>query len=59
MSESLINWGKEIETATLPRWEELPDIYITSAEKKIGGEEILKFVEKTNNYLLKNKIKFQ
>lgn len=26
MSESLINWGKEIETATLPRWEELPDI---------------------------------
>jgi GTP-binding protein len=36
----------------------LPDIYITSAEKKIGGEEILKFVEKTNNYLVKNKIKF-
>ena len=26
-------------------WEELPDIYIT-AEKKIGGERNLKFVEK-------------
>jgi Domain of unknown function (DUF1836). len=26
MSEQLIDWGKEIETATLPRWKELPDI---------------------------------
>ena len=50
---------KEYKTKILETWEELPDIYITSAEKKIGGEEILKFVEKTNNYLVKNKIKFQ
>ena len=50
---------EEYKTKLLETWEELPDIYITSAEKKIGGEEILKFVGKTNNYLLKNKIKFQ
>ena len=50
---------EEYKTKLLETWEELPDIYITSAEKKIGGEEILKFVEKTNNYLVKNKIKFQ
>jgi GTP-binding protein len=46
-------------TKLLETWEELPDIYITSAEKKIGGDEILKFVEKTNDYLVKNKVKFQ
>ena len=50
---------EEYKTKLLETWEELPDIYITSAEKKIGGEEILNFIDKTNNYLLKNKIKFQ
>lgn len=39
-------------------WEELPPSYITSAEKKEGGEAILKFIEKTNAYLVKNKVKF-
>lgn len=39
-------------------WEELPDLYITSAEKKTGGEEILKFISKTNQFLVKNKVKF-
>ncbi|KAF1857150.1 hypothetical protein Lal_00042776 [Lupinus albus] len=43
-------------TKLLETWEELPDVYITSAEKKIGGDEILKFIEKTNAYLVKNKI---
>jgi len=42
----------------LQTWEELPDIYVTSAEKKTGTEEILKFIEKTNAFLTKNKIKF-
>ena len=27
-------------------WEELPPIFITSSEKKIGNEEILDFIEK-------------
>lgn len=43
----------------LKTWEDIPTIYLTSAEKKTGGEEILNFIEKTNNYLIKNKIKFQ
>lgn len=42
----------------LETWEELPDIYITSAEKKTGGEGILKFIQKTNDFLAKNKVKF-
>jgi GTP-binding protein len=49
----------DYKTKLLETWEELPDVYITSAEKKIGGDEILKFVEKTNDYLVKNKVKFQ
>ncbi len=29
-------------------WEELPDIFVTSAETGLGREEILDFIEKTN-----------
>lgn len=43
----------------LETWEELPDLFVTSAEKKWGGDEILQFIEKTNAYLLKNKVKFE
>lgn len=39
-------------------WEDLPDIYITSAEKKEGCDEILHYIEKTNSFLEKNKVKF-
>jgi len=42
----------------LQTWEELPDIYVTSAEKKTGTDEILKFISETNAFLAKNKIKF-
>lgn len=42
----------------LKTWEELPDMYVTSAEKKIGGTEILKFISDTNALMLKNKVKF-
>lgn len=45
-------------TELLKTWEELPDMYVTSAEKKLGGEEILKFITKTNEYLIKNKVRF-
>ncbi len=31
-------------TRLLEEWEELPPIFITSAEKKIGGEEILDYI---------------
>ena len=45
-------------TELLKTWEELPDIYITSAEKKTGTEEILKYISETNQFLIKNKIRF-
>ncbi|KFF74056.1 GTP-binding protein [Chryseobacterium sp. P1-3] len=31
-------------------WEDLPELYVTSAEKKEGGDEILNFIEKTNDF---------
>lgn len=43
----------------LKTWEELPDMYVTSAEKKMGGDEILKFITKTNEMMIKNKVKFE
>ena len=43
----------------LKTWEELPDMYVTSAEKKIGGDEILNFITKTNELMIKNKVKFE
>ncbi len=42
----------------LKTWEELPGMYVTSAEKKVGGDEVLKFISKTNDYLKKNKVNF-
>lgn len=39
-------------------WETLPEIYLTSAEKKEGTEQILNFIEKTNIFLEKNHVKF-
>jgi GTP-binding protein len=43
----------------LKTWEDLPDMYVTSAEKKIGGDEILNFIMKTNEIMIKNKVKFE
>ena len=42
----------------LKTWEDLPEIYITSAEKKTGGEEILAFISNTNQFLQQNHVKF-
>lgn len=42
----------------LKNWEELPEIFVTSAEKKEGTEEILNYIEKTNLFLVKNKVNF-
>lgn len=43
----------------LKTWEDLPELYITSAEKKEGTDEILKFIAKTNDFLEKNHVKFE
>lgn len=37
----------------LKQWEELPKYFLTSAEKKIGREEILNFIEETNKVFKK------
>lgn len=42
----------------LKTWEEYPTMYVTSAEKKIGGDEILSYISQTNQYLIKNNINF-
>ncbi|WP_124641992.1 MULTISPECIES: ribosome biogenesis GTP-binding protein YihA/YsxC [Amniculibacterium] len=39
-------------------WDELPQSFITSAEKKEGGDEILSLIQTTNEFLVKNKVKF-
>lgn len=46
-------------TELLKTWEELPEIYVTSAEKKTGGDEILKFISETNRMITDNKVKFE
>ena len=42
----------------LKYWDELPQSFITSAEKKEGGDEILSLIQTTNEFLVKNKVKF-
>ncbi|MCJ7933898.1 MAG: ribosome biogenesis GTP-binding protein YihA/YsxC [Chryseobacterium sp.] len=39
-------------------WEDLPELYVTSAEKKEGGDEILNFIQKTNDFLIHNNVSF-
>ena len=41
----------EYKKILLETWEELPNIFITSAEKKLGGEQILDFIEETNKII--------
>jgi hypothetical protein len=62
MSEPLIDWGKTVETATLPRWDDLPDIelYMDQVISLVGkylspilpqGEQILLTKAMVNNYV--------
>ncbi|MGM5630504.1 ribosome biogenesis GTP-binding protein YihA/YsxC [Apibacter raozihei] len=39
-------------------WDELPEMFKTSSEKKIGKEEILSYIEDTNKMLIRNKVYF-
>lgn len=38
----------------LERWEEAPQMFLTSSEKKTGKEEILRFIENTNKVWLED-----
>lgn len=42
----------------LKTWDGLPEIYVTSAEKKEGTEEILDFITTTNDFLKQNNVQF-
>ncbi|MDX9775619.1 MAG: YihA family ribosome biogenesis GTP-binding protein, partial [Petrimonas sp.] len=35
----------------LERWEELPPVFVTSSENKLGREELLDYIEKINKLL--------
>lgn len=43
----------------LKTWEDLPETYVTSAEKKVGTDEILNFISKTNKFLEENHVNFK
>ncbi|MEC5394114.1 ribosome biogenesis GTP-binding protein YihA/YsxC [Bergeyella sp. RCAD1439] len=45
-------------TELLKKWENLPEIYLTSAEKKEGTENLLQMIAQTNEFLKENKIDF-
>ena len=49
---------EDYKTELLKTWEDLPEIYVTSAEKKLGGDEILKFISTINQFLFENKVNF-
>lgn len=42
----------------LKTWEEAPRMYVTSAEKKEGGDAILEYIQDMNAYLKENNIRF-
>lgn len=42
----------------LKTWDGLPEIYVTSAEKKEGTEAILDFITTTNEFLKQNNVQF-
>ena len=50
---------EDYKTELLKTWEDLPEIYVTSAEKKLGGDEILKFISTINQFLFENKVNFE
>lgn len=53
-NENVENYKKEL----LKTWEELPEIFLTSAEKRTGTDDILKLIASTNQFLEKNKVNF-
>lgn len=42
--QELVRSKKAIESKLLEQWEELPPLFVTSAEKKIGRKELLQFI---------------
>lgn len=42
----------------LKTWEDLPEIFVTSAEKKEGTVDVLNFIDTTNEFLRNNHVEF-
>lgn len=42
----------------LETWEQTPQMFMTSAEKKRGTEELLGYIDQTNQMLVENKVRF-
>ncbi len=42
LATSVANYKQEL----LKQWEELPPMFVTSAEQRTGGEEVLTFIER-------------
>lgn len=53
-AENVENYKKEL----LKNWEELPETFLTSAEKRTGTDDLLKLINKTNQFLVENKVNF-
>ena len=49
---------EEYQHKLLESWEDLPAIFVTSAEKKEGTEDLLSYIDATNELLKKNKVRF-
>ncbi len=47
--EALKNNLEKYKSKLLEEWEWLPEIFVTSSEKKEGGDEILKYISDVNN----------
>jgi GTP-binding protein len=48
LAKNIAHYKKEL----LQDWEELPEIFITSAELKQGRDEILAYIEETNKLMV-------
>lgn len=57
--KAIENYVKAYQEELLKYWEELPQTFVTSAEKREGGDLILNYIDVTNQVLIKNKVKFQ
>ncbi|ACU08910.1 GTP-binding protein EngB [Flavobacteriaceae bacterium 3519-10] len=55
---TVISNVEHYKTELLKTWEDLPEIFVTSAEKRDGTDEVLKLISKTNTFLIENKINF-
>lgn len=57
--QAIVRNVEDYKKELLKTWEDLPETYLTSAEKKEGTEQILDFIETTNEFLKNNNVSFE